>query len=49
MKALSPFKMSGATNPMTHCHIPEELNFNIVAVQNPYASFGLMEISELSI
>jgi len=48
MKALPPSVMSGATHPMTHCRIPEELNFNKVTVQNLYSSFGLMEISGLS-
>jgi hypothetical protein len=48
MKALPPSKISEPIHPMAHCHILEELNFNKVAMQNLYSSFGPMEISGLS-
>jgi len=33
MKELPPPVMSGAIHPVTHCHIPEELNFNRVTAK----------------
>jgi hypothetical protein len=46
MKVLHSFETTGTTRPVTHCHIPRDLNLNCLLSQNlEYFFYGLLSVS----